>query len=80
MSLAISKSYGKQFIAGVWKDGSSGKTYQDLNPYNNEVVATFILGNETDVDEAYSAAKEAQKAWKETSVVLRNCLNKEKMK
>lgn len=67
MSIATSKSYSKQYIDGVWKDGSSGKQYQNLNPYNNEVVATFVLGNKSDVNEAYSAAAKAQKQWAEAS-------------
>jgi aldehyde dehydrogenase (NAD+) len=64
--MVISKVYNKQYVAGVWRDGSSGKPYQNLNPYNNEIVTTFILGNKADVDEAYAAAKEAQKAWAQT--------------
>lgn len=57
------KSYSKQFIGGVWKDGSSGNTYPNVNPFNNEVIETFMLASREDVDEAYSAAAKAQKEW-----------------
>ncbi|MGC5048430.1 aldehyde dehydrogenase family protein [Micrococcus porci] len=56
----------KQFIAGQWRDGAAGSTKQDVNPYDDSVVAEFALASEADLDEAYRAAAEAQKGWAET--------------
>ncbi len=53
----------KQFIAGQWRDGAAGTTKQDVNPYDDAVVAEFALASEADLDEAYRAAAEAQKEW-----------------
>ena len=51
------------FIAGAWRDGASGETAQDVNPYNQEVLSAHVLANRADVDEAYTAAERAQREW-----------------
>lgn len=56
----------KLFIAGEWRDGSSGQRAEDANPYNGDVLATHTLANRDDVDEAYAAATVAQRSWAET--------------
>ncbi len=53
----------KQFIAGMWRDGASGEVVHDRNPYTDEVLATHVLADRGDVDEAYAAAVYAQKEW-----------------
>ena len=55
----------KQYIGGVWRDGSSGKVLGDKNPYNGAAIADFKLANLADLDEAYKAAAAAQKVWAE---------------
>ncbi|MDR6555352.1 aldehyde dehydrogenase family protein [Paenibacillus qinlingensis] len=59
----MSEKYNKQYINGVWRDGSSDTVYDNINPYNNERVIQIKLANRDDIDEAYLAAKNAQKAW-----------------
>ena len=53
----------RQYIGGVWRDGSSKKTYTDLNPYTGQPIADFKLASLTDLDEAYRSAASAQKIW-----------------
>jgi len=53
----------KQFIGGVWRDGSSSKMLIDRNPYDGKTIATFKLANLSDLDEAYRSAAGAQKVW-----------------
>lgn len=53
----------KLYIAGTWRDGSSGQHVPDVNPYNQDVLTTHVLADRTDVDEAYAAAAKAQRAW-----------------
>lgn len=60
------EKYSKQFIGGIWRDGSSDIVYEDVNPFNNEVIARFKLSNKEDINKAYVAAKHAQKIWAET--------------
>ncbi|OCT15459.1 aldehyde dehydrogenase [Paenibacillus pectinilyticus] len=59
----MSEHYNKQYINGVWRDGASETIYDNVNPYNNEVVTRIKLANRDDIDEAYTAAKKAQKVW-----------------
>lgn len=54
---------GKQFIGGEWRDGRSGKTMADINPYNDAVLTTFQLANTADIDHAYQAAYQAKLEW-----------------
>ena len=51
------------FLAGAWRDGASGETAQDVNPYTQEVLSAHVLANRADVDEAYTAAERAQREW-----------------
>ncbi|MWC29358.1 aldehyde dehydrogenase family protein [Paenibacillus sp. MMS18-CY102] len=63
----MSEKYNKQYINGAWRDGSSKQVYDSVNPYNNEVIAHIKLANRDDIDEAYEAARVAQKAWAKSS-------------
>ncbi|MGC6588133.1 aldehyde dehydrogenase family protein [Paenibacillus sp. Dod16] len=54
---------GKQFIGGVWRDGKSGKTLPDINPYNDEVITAFQIASVADIDDAYQAAYQAKLEW-----------------
>lgn len=53
----------KQYIGGVWRDGSSGKVLSDKNPFNGAPIADFTLATLADLDEAYHSAAAAQKVW-----------------
>jgi acyl-CoA reductase-like NAD-dependent aldehyde dehydrogenase len=57
----------RQYIGGVWRDGSSNKTLTDKNPYNGNPIADFKLATLPDLDEAYRSAAAAQKIWAEVN-------------
>ncbi|WAA12814.1 aldehyde dehydrogenase family protein [Fervidibacillus halotolerans] len=63
------KSLNKQYIGGQWKDGTSSRKLIDVNPYNNEEIATFTCASLNDVDEAYRSANAVQKKWEQTNPV-----------
>ena len=46
---------------GAWRDGSDEQA-QDVNPYNQDVLATHAGLDRADVDDAYAAAERAQRA------------------
>lgn len=52
-----------QYIAGEWRPGNSGCVAQSINPYSREILAEIHLAGPTDVEEAYSAAAQAQRDW-----------------
>ncbi|ARS36367.1 aldehyde dehydrogenase family protein [Pontibacter actiniarum] len=59
----------KLYINGQWRDGSKKDKEQEvINPFDGSTVATFVPGTKQDLDEAYKAAQEAQKAWAATTV------------
>jgi len=50
----------KMFIAGEWKDASSGETISVVNPATEDVVATVPKGTEADAKAAADAAYDAK--------------------
>jgi aldehyde dehydrogenase (NAD+) len=58
----------KSFINGEWTEGLSERTYDILNPYDHSVITTVRLATAKQLEEAFEAAKEAQKQWGKTTV------------
>jgi aldehyde dehydrogenase (NAD+) len=54
-----------QYIAGQWRAGHSGQSFYDTDPYRRDTLVQLTLADEQDVDEAYRAAADAQRAWAE---------------
>jgi aldehyde dehydrogenase (NAD+) len=50
-------------IAGSWREGRSEKTATDTDPYTGETLTEIRLATSDDLDEAYAAAREAQREW-----------------
>ena len=55
-----------QFIGGEWRDGSSDRTVDVTNPYDDTVVTSIRLADASDLDAAYEAAQDAQREWAAT--------------
>ncbi len=55
--------FNGQYISGSWRSGKQGETREDTDPYSGEVLAEIVLGNESDLDEAYRSAAKVQVAW-----------------
>ena len=53
----------KFYINGQWVDSKSKEEINVINPATEENCAVISLGNQTDVNEAVSAAKEAYESW-----------------
>ena len=64
----------KQYIGGVWRDGSSDKVLHDKNPYNGALIADFKLATLADLDAAYNSAAAAQKVWMEINPFERRAI------
>lgn len=60
-------SYGL-YLNGKWVPASDGGTFQSRCPANGEPLATCAQATKEDVDTAVSAAWDAFKTWKKTSV------------
>jgi phenylacetaldehyde dehydrogenase len=46
-------------IGGKWVSAKSGKTFETINPANEEVLALAADGDKADVDEAVKVARKA---------------------
>jgi acyl-CoA reductase-like NAD-dependent aldehyde dehydrogenase len=57
------KEYGL-YINGEWIKSDSGKTFPTTNPATGEILATFQVGTQKDVDKAIAAAEKAFPRWK----------------
>ena len=55
----------KNLIGGEWVESAAAKTFENRNPANsNDLIGVFPASNESDVDRAIAAAKEAYKTWR----------------
>ncbi|MUL41290.1 aldehyde dehydrogenase family protein [Streptomonospora sp. PA3] len=59
-------SFDTMPIGGRWRPGGSGRTAADVNPYDDAVLTEIGLAGADDVDTAFRAAAEAQRAWADT--------------
>ncbi|MCG7336301.1 aldehyde dehydrogenase family protein [Sporosarcina sp. ACRSM] len=59
---------GNSYINGRWVEGKSDRTYKNVNPYDNSVIAEIKLASKKQVEEAFQSAAEAQKKWAKSSV------------
>lgn len=64
----------KSYINGEWTEGNSSRSYDILNPYDRAVVATVRLASREQLDETFEIAKEAQKAWGNSTVEERRAV------
>ncbi len=63
---------GKNYINGAFVHGTSGERFESRNPANfDEVLGTFPLSSEKDVNNAVDAAKAAYDGWKCLSRIKR---------
>jgi len=56
----------KMYIDGKWVESSSGKTFEDHNPFTGDVYANVPAGNAEDARSAIDAAKAAFPEWAAT--------------
>lgn len=64
----------KQFIAGEWREGGSDGYYTDTNPFTDEPILKFRMGDSNDVDAAYKAAEAAQREWRAVNAYKRSAM------
>src|SRR5699024_353927 len=69
-----SKQLQSQYINGKWRNGSSETTMPNLNPYNNELIATYQAASIEDLDEAYESAAQVQTTWQKENPVSKRAV------
>ena len=56
----------KLFIAGKWRDGSSGETLPINDPATEEEIGRLAVATRTDLDEALASADKGFRIWRDT--------------
>jgi acyl-CoA reductase-like NAD-dependent aldehyde dehydrogenase len=64
----LRRSPTKLLIGGKWVPAKSGKTFESINPANEEVLALVAEGDKADIDEAVKAARKAFEDGKWSSI------------
>ncbi|MER5823565.1 aldehyde dehydrogenase family protein [Streptomyces mirabilis] len=64
----------QQYIDGEWRQGTGSWDIIDFNPYNGEKLASITIATIDEVDEAYLAARRAQKEWAATNPYARRAV------
>jgi acyl-CoA reductase-like NAD-dependent aldehyde dehydrogenase len=64
----------KQFIGGQWIDAAGGATFEDRDPFNDDVVATVPAGGADDAKAAIEAASAAFPDWAATPPATRQAI------
>jgi acyl-CoA reductase-like NAD-dependent aldehyde dehydrogenase len=59
------------YIGGAWTDAADGQTFEDLNPYTGEVIATVSAGMRADAAKAIDAAAAAFPDWAASAPAVR---------
>ena len=62
---------GKNYIDGVFVDSTSSITFSNTDPCNEQSLGEFPNSTPLDIDNAYSAAREAFESWRNVSRVQR---------
>ena len=60
------------YIHGQYKDATSGKTFDSINPATGEVIATIQQASQADIEAAVKSAAEGQKIWAAKTAVERS--------
>ena len=54
---------GQLYIGGEWVDSAGGATFDDLNPFDGDVVARIAAGTREDAKRAIETAAAAFAEW-----------------
>ncbi|MCS5480235.1 aldehyde dehydrogenase family protein [Corynebacterium sp. YIM 101645] len=63
VTTAYSSLVAEQLYIGGWREGTSERTAETTNPFNNETIATIRQASTEDVDAAYELAQKSQADW-----------------
>jgi aldehyde dehydrogenase (NAD+) len=59
----LTKNLDKQYVDGIWLNGSHSEFIENKNPFNQEVLQKIQAASKEDVDKAYEAAAKASSNW-----------------
>ncbi|MDG5801127.1 aldehyde dehydrogenase family protein [Streptomyces ossamyceticus] len=64
----------QQYIGGEWRPGTGSWDIIDFDPYDGEKLASITIATVDEVDEAYRAARDAQREWAHVNAYARRAV------
>ncbi|MCL6737865.1 aldehyde dehydrogenase family protein [Streptomyces neyagawaensis] len=64
----------QQYIGGEWRPGTGSWDIIDFDPYDGEKLASITIATAAEVDEAYRAARDAQREWADVNAYARRAV------
>ncbi|MGJ5825928.1 aldehyde dehydrogenase family protein [Streptomyces ossamyceticus] len=64
----------QQYIGGEWRPGTGSWDIIDFDPYDGEKLASITIATVDEVDEAYRAARDAQREWADVNAYARRAV------
>src|SRR3954451_18461318 len=62
--MAVATREYRNYIAGEWVEGASGRRFDTIDPATGEALGSFTLSTEEDADRAVAGAHEAFASWR----------------
>lgn len=69
-------SLTKSYINGEWVEGETGRTYNNLNPFDDSVIAKIQITSKAQLESAFEAANIAQKEWAKDAGLRKSVIEK----
>ncbi|MGX9133267.1 aldehyde dehydrogenase family protein [Rummeliibacillus sp. JY-2-4R] len=66
----------KSYINGEWVEGATGRTYNDVNPFDDSTFATVSIASKAQLASAFELANNAQKEWAKDAELRKSVLEK----
>jgi aldehyde dehydrogenase (NAD+) len=53
----------RSYINGIWTEGESSRTYDNLNPFDGTIITTVSIANKKQIEFAFENSLDASKKW-----------------
>src|SRR5262245_4510166 len=73
-------TFGDLYIDGVWRPGRAKTSRQITDPYSGTTLAEISQADQTDLEEAFIAARDAQRSWANSLPAERSSVLKQAMR
>ncbi|AMX83566.1 hypothetical protein GS3922_07685 [Geobacillus subterraneus] len=68
------EQWNRSFINGEWTEGKSGRTYDNINPFDGSLIASIRLATKEQLADAFLTAEQAQKEWAKTPAATKKAV------
>lgn len=69
-------SLNQSYLNGQWVEGTSSRTFENTNPYDNSLLATITMVSKEQAEESYDFAQASYKAWAKNAQLRKDVMTK----